>query len=683
MYHYNHHIHSESEDSRHYSNSNSDNTSPLFHHGVDPVNLDELPSQFLNNDPSTMLNDSLFDFNSSQWDFLLDAHQQDDTYQQEAILLSDPNFLRQHQLLQDQQRNMQIRMQDDSKEQVSNLTAMLDTTAIVKPTKHKRNSMGRRQQTLSKSTSDTNTDDASKIDHQRRFNELQARFRVNYARKPTTNPSNSSSKLTPKPKSINKPKSPNPSFVNNPPPLSPTTIDAPPVTTTPPAPVNTNNDTSLHLPPPPPPPCSSPTPPPLSLAQHDTPKPKLEFTLTHPAHPPSLLHSPTTLPTHEPLVDTERNRPEDSDDRLSSSFPSRTMPIQIQRMSRPNQNQPFDAESHQRLLDSQLDKVDFDDITVSELKEMLRQRGKPATGKKAVLLQRLQEERDLAKGGGGKSPNRMNFRHSQPLPFSRSINSSEHPSNSRPRSFQGSSPVAIQQNYHQQQQQQQDTLAASPNLLPPSSPGGQLHRSIANMHIGSPPTASRRYSPYSPRLSSSPKPSCSFYSSSVPLSSGEVTSPGHPSRPVQPQTGEANGGMMLSSSYSIANNKPPTTPGRYYNNPKTYKPFTSSALATPDREEDINPFDRYYANQDAPVIKEEEIDSNDMDWSDPVALDMLLQQGTINMNTAQMMGQPLYSDDVVLTNEQIMSLINSQQQATPFEFKIEENSHFNTHYHPH
>ena len=57
--------------------------------------------------------------------------------------------------------------------------------------------------------------------------------------------------------------------------------------------------------------------------------------------------------------------------------------------------------------------------------------------------------------------------------------------------------------------------------------------------------------------------------------------------------------------------------------------------------------------------------------------------GTINMNTAQMLGQPLYSDDVVLTNEQIMSLINSQQQATPFEFKIEENSHFNTHYHPH
>ncbi|KAI8374138.1 uncharacterized protein BYT42DRAFT_392613 [Radiomyces spectabilis] len=45
-------------------------------------------------------------------------------------------------------------------------------------------------------------------------------------------------------------------------------------------------------------------------------------------------------------------------------------------------------------LDDQLQKVNFDDVTVAELKEMLRDRGMSAAGRKAELLQRLRDERD-------------------------------------------------------------------------------------------------------------------------------------------------------------------------------------------------------------------------------------------------------------------------------------------------
>ncbi|KAI8907546.1 hypothetical protein DFJ77DRAFT_514038 [Powellomyces hirtus] len=43
-------------------------------------------------------------------------------------------------------------------------------------------------------------------------------------------------------------------------------------------------------------------------------------------------------------------------------------------------------------LDAELLAADFDDITVAELKDMLRNRSLPSSGKKAVLLQRLQDE---------------------------------------------------------------------------------------------------------------------------------------------------------------------------------------------------------------------------------------------------------------------------------------------------
>ncbi|CAJ0763119.1 11017_t:CDS:2, partial [Entrophospora sp. SA101] len=68
---------------------------------------------------------------------------------------------------------------------------------------------------------------------------------------------------------------------------------------------------------------------------------------------------------------------------------------------------PMSSEEYQRKLNEELEKVDFNDITVSELKDLLRQRNKPATGKKAILMKRLQEEIKLVKamknnkGGAG------------------------------------------------------------------------------------------------------------------------------------------------------------------------------------------------------------------------------------------------------------------------------------------
>jgi hypothetical protein len=53
------------------------------------------------------------------------------------------------------------------------------------------------------------------------------------------------------------------------------------------------------------------------------------------------------------------------------------------------------TEEQQRLMDAAMERVDFDDVTVAELKEMLRQRGKHGGGKKADLIRRLQSEIDI------------------------------------------------------------------------------------------------------------------------------------------------------------------------------------------------------------------------------------------------------------------------------------------------
>ncbi|KAJ3193181.1 hypothetical protein HDU67_005220, partial [Dinochytrium kinnereticum] len=53
---------------------------------------------------------------------------------------------------------------------------------------------------------------------------------------------------------------------------------------------------------------------------------------------------------------------------------------------------PMTPEELFRKLDDELERLNFDDITVSELKEHLRVRGLPCAGKKALLVQRLQDE---------------------------------------------------------------------------------------------------------------------------------------------------------------------------------------------------------------------------------------------------------------------------------------------------
>ncbi|KAI8976432.1 hypothetical protein BDB01DRAFT_802815 [Pilobolus umbonatus] len=77
------------------------------------------------------------------------------------------------------------------------------------------------------------------------------------------------------------------------------------------------------------------------------------------------------------------------------SVPPKPLPIQIQRIHPlvPT-NRPVNMELHRLQLDEKLEKVNFDDITVAELKEMLRERGLSATGRKAELLGRLKEEYD-------------------------------------------------------------------------------------------------------------------------------------------------------------------------------------------------------------------------------------------------------------------------------------------------
>ncbi|KAI8370816.1 hypothetical protein EDC96DRAFT_94041 [Choanephora cucurbitarum] len=72
-------------------------------------------------------------------------------------------------------------------------------------------------------------------------------------------------------------------------------------------------------------------------------------------------------------------------------------PIAIERVhKKPQMAKPMDIDpiETQKKLDEQLLQLNFDDVTVAELKEMLKERGLSSTGKKAVLSDRLKEVRD-------------------------------------------------------------------------------------------------------------------------------------------------------------------------------------------------------------------------------------------------------------------------------------------------
>ncbi|KAI9265644.1 hypothetical protein EDC94DRAFT_488830, partial [Helicostylum pulchrum] len=69
-------------------------------------------------------------------------------------------------------------------------------------------------------------------------------------------------------------------------------------------------------------------------------------------------------------------------------------PMQIPRVNMVNtqSSRLINKEELRRQLDQKLEKINFDDITVAELKEALRERGLSATGRKAELLARLKRE---------------------------------------------------------------------------------------------------------------------------------------------------------------------------------------------------------------------------------------------------------------------------------------------------
>lgn len=107
------------------------------------------------------------------------------------------------------------------------------------------------------------------------------------------------------------------------------------------------------------------------------------------------------------------------------------------------------TEEQQRLMDAAMERVDFDDVTVAELKEMLRQRGKHGGGKKADLIRRLQSEIDIIRAN----------RQSQP---------------------QAQASVGVGAGAGARQ--------ACASIPPPlASPTHSLYKTLGGMHIGTPP----------------------------------------------------------------------------------------------------------------------------------------------------------------------------------------------------
>jgi len=82
---------------------------------------------------------------------------------------------------------------------------------------------------------------------------------------------------------------------------------------------------------------------------------------------------------------------------VSKSIPAASSPLpgMIPMMGFPSKlsRDLFNQSEHLRKLDEELDKVDFDDVTVYELKDLLRKRGLPSSGKKAILTERLLDEK--------------------------------------------------------------------------------------------------------------------------------------------------------------------------------------------------------------------------------------------------------------------------------------------------
>ncbi|KAK3812743.1 MAG: hypothetical protein JOS17DRAFT_795717 [Linnemannia elongata] len=106
--------------------------------------------------------------------------------------------------------------------------------------------------------------------------------------------------------------------------------------------------------------------------------------------PPNLTPGSENIPLSSPSI-------------LSTSATS-PAPIQIDRILSRHSMSQAKTEEQQRLMDAAMERVDFDDVTVAELKEMLRQRGKHGGGKKADLIRRLQSEIDIIRANRQAQP---------------------------------------------------------------------------------------------------------------------------------------------------------------------------------------------------------------------------------------------------------------------------------------
>ncbi|KAF9944322.1 hypothetical protein BGZ70_004791 [Mortierella alpina] len=89
---------------------------------------------------------------------------------------------------------------------------------------------------------------------------------------------------------------------------------------------------------------------------------------------------------------------------ILSASGSSPAPIQIGRITPRHSSSQTRTEEQQRQLDAAMERVDFDDVTVAELKEMLRQRGKHGGGKKADLIKRLQSEIEVIRAKRQSAP---------------------------------------------------------------------------------------------------------------------------------------------------------------------------------------------------------------------------------------------------------------------------------------
>ncbi|KAG0306561.1 hypothetical protein BGZ99_001735, partial [Dissophora globulifera] len=123
------------------------------------------------------------------------------------------------------------------------------------------------------------------------------------------------------------------------------------------------------------------TPPPLPLKSLIPPNLELDSKVNRFILSPNLTPGNDSVPLVSPSIMS-----------TSASSPA---PIQIGRIVPRHPLSHARTEEQQRQLDAAMERVDFDDVTVAELKEMLRQRGKHGGGKKADLIKRLQSEIEI------------------------------------------------------------------------------------------------------------------------------------------------------------------------------------------------------------------------------------------------------------------------------------------------